>query len=177
MSDAGKIENLEVKDIFFQNGLKYTSSVFNNGNLVKLSRYFSNGKISQVLEYKDGLLDTKRIYNRDGNLLEIVTYTYYDTGDPASIIKESTNNLASVTFIRDDDGRIVNIRVRHNNIITRKVDYEYTKNGVICTDINQNTAVEYTILKPPPADESWLVSTRANSIIMRKLLVAMAASA
>ena len=177
MSDAGQKENIEIKDIFFQNGLKYTSSVFSNGNLVKLSRYFTSGKISQVLAYNNGLLESKKIYNRNGELVETISYDYYDTGEIASIIKECTNNIVSVTFIREEDGRISNIRIRHNNIITRRIDYEYTKNGVFCTDINQNASVEYTLLKPPEAGEEWLISQRPNSIVMRKLLAAMSVSA
>ncbi len=171
-------EKIETEDIFFQNGTKYTSSVFCNGRLIKLSKYFSNGKISQIYEYHNGLIMTKNIYSRDGCLLEKISYSYYDNGEIASIIKEKTNLILSITFLVDDEtNNIVSIRIRHNNVIIRKLDYEYSGKCIHCTDIDQNSSAEYTLLKPPIASETWLAQTRANSIVMRKLLVAMSVSA
>ncbi len=173
MNSAGQRENIEIYDVFFQNGRKYTSSIFSNGNLIKLSRYFTCGKLSSECDYKNGILSLKKIYTRDGTLAETITYSYYDTGKIASIIKESRNNIVSVTFIRDNTSNITNIRIRQNNIIIRMIDYEYTNNSVICSDTNQFGTVEYTLFKHPVADESWLAIHKPSSIIMRKLSMAM----
>ncbi len=170
-------ENIEVKDIFFQSGLKYTSCIYYNGNLVKLSRYFSNGNLSELHEFSEGKLTTKKIYNRSGEVLETISYTYYDTGDIAAISKETINSASSATFIRDELKRIINIRIRRNSTIIRKIDYEYTAKGIQCYEFNQSGEQEYTLINPPKADESWLKIQTPNSLVMRKFLVTIAATA
>ena len=62
MAENINIDAYVTKNIFFQNGAKYTTSVYCNGRLIKLSKYFSNGKLSQVYEYREGKLLSRNIY-------------------------------------------------------------------------------------------------------------------
>lgn len=165
---------LETKDTYFVNGLKYATSVYCNGRPVKISKFFSDGKISQVLDYENAQLVVKTIYNRRGDVIEKVTYSYYDTGDLASVISEKVNSIVSATFIRDDDNKIINIRVRHNNLIIKKLDYEYSQTGIDCIEVTQSAEKVYKLTKPPIAGERWLIIPQQSSLVMRKLKVALA---
>ncbi len=165
---------LKTQNTYFINGLKYTTSVYCNGKPVKISKYFSDGKISQIYNYENGQLTLKTIYNRKGDIIEKISYSYYDYGDIATIISEKINSLVSVTFIQDEEHKIVNIRLRHNNLIIKKIDYEYSNSDIICTEVTQAGEKVYKLDKAPIAGEKWLTSPQKDSLVMRKLKVAMA---
>ena len=169
-----KSSQFETKNTYFVNGLKYTTSVYCNGTPVKISKFFSDGKISQVLNYENGQIVLKTIYNRKGDVIERITYSYYDKGDLASVISEKINSIVSVTFIRDEDNRIINIRVRHNNLIIKKLDYDYSLTEIDCSEVTQTGEKNYKLVRPPVASEKWLAVPQQNSLVMRKLRVAIA---
>lgn len=159
---------------FFPNGTMYSSSVYENERLTKCSKYHSNGQLAQSVEYSKGKVVQKEIFNRHGERAESYSYFYDNSGDLEKIVNEKINTIYTVTFERDGYAKkIKRIYVKQNNLIIRRLEFEYSNNQIICFETTNKQKLSYKLPIPPTADERWLNVTPANSLVMRKLRSAL----
>ena len=164
-----------VENTFFPNGGKYLSKIFEKDHLVELQRFFTNGTIAQNTTYKNDKVESKIFYDRNGNEYECFYFDYDDNDFLERISKHHSNTRSEVAFLYDDGGKIVKIRIKHNNIIIRMLDYYwYDDNSILCDDKSEERTTHYKCVTPPKADEKWLAQVSPNSLVMRKLKNAFA---
>ena len=89
---------------YFPNGIVYCSSVYEKNQLLKSSKFHTNGKLAQRIKYEDGKMSVKEIYNRNGEISETYSYEYNTNGFVTKITQEKINTLYTVIF--DRCGRI-----------------------------------------------------------------------
>lgn len=163
---------------YFPNGIVYCSAVYDDNKLVKCSKFHTNGKIAQRITYENGVMTIKENYNRCGERAETVYFAYNAEGNIEKITQEKINTTYTVIFNREAaTNKILTVYVKQNNIIIRRVEYEYTATGINCTDADYNQCSTYKTFKLPVADESWLNVNPTISLVMRKLRTALELSA
>lgn len=167
-------KNRKTVKSFFPNGTMYSSSVYENDKLAKCSKFYSNGQLAQKVEYTKGNIVQKEVYNRSGEISETYSYHYDNMDYLEKIVNEKINTIYTVTFERDSySKKIRKIYVKQNNLIIRRLEFEYSNNQIICYERTNFQKLSYKLAHPPVADESWLNVAPANSLVMRKLRSAL----
>ena len=167
--DYVEIENLKV---FWRNGILHSAGEIVNSQTFTIKKYNTDGSLAETSTFKHGKLLSKEVINRDGTVYQTFNYTYTSNGSIDKISRYRVNVLDTVVFLRDNQN-IIGIRVKHNNVIIRKLDFEYSDNRVHCIDCSEHGNREYYCLTPVD-DERWFQSLEATSLIMRKIKTALA---
>lgn len=174
MNSRELCESRKTVKSFFPNGTMYSSSVYENEKLTRCSKFYSNGQLAQNVEYSKGKIVQKEVFNRSGEISETFNYYYDNMNFLEKIVNEKINTIYTAIFERDSySKKIRKIYVKQNNLIVRRLEFEYSNNQIICHEITNLQKLSYKLTHPPIADESWLNITPANSLVMRKLRSAL----
>ena len=163
---------------YFPNGIVYSSAVYEDNKIVKCSKYFTNGNLAQKIQYQGGLITIKESFNRGGEKAETTFFYYNDVSDITKIVREKINKTITAIFEYDESsGKINYIYIKQNNIIIRRLEFEYGAKSIICNDATNDGKVTYFIMQAPIASEYWLDIASVSSLVMRKLKSAFSLSA
>ena len=166
----------KIIDTYFPNGSKYMTHVFEGDTILRLKRYYSTGELESVCEYENGNIINKKIFKKNNRICEYFSY-HYDNGNLSKIIKEEEYLTSEVIFKRNHEDKLTDIIIYVNGILSKKINFTYNNENIVCTELAGSLTKNYTLKSPPIANEKWLCSYISGSLVMRKLKFARQKSA